>query len=217
MFVLSNAFTLTMTTLCWLSYDLCFSTFLLPSLGPPPMNGTNEQLSSAFIFEHVDRMSRGADASRRLPNKVQLIAMQPMPVPPLHSAPINGKLSDTSQINKEVVFFFSLNMKDNLLIWRGWFLWILLEHDGTDQTNATTLELGQKKLYWLQRWIITQRTVMCSCYFFFYFVRKSIKQSFGSKQYTKRIIYPINPLINICLFVRYRGIKDYFISVIQKT
>ncbi|XP_056243709.1 UPF0606 protein KIAA1549 isoform X2 [Seriola aureovittata] len=71
-------------------------------IGPPPMNGTNEHLSSASIFEHVDRMSRATDASRRLPNKVQLIAMQPMPVPPLHSPPINGKLSDTNQINKEI-------------------------------------------------------------------------------------------------------------------
>uniref|UniRef100_A0A673A0H5 Si:ch211-1e14.1 n=1 Tax=Sphaeramia orbicularis TaxID=375764 RepID=A0A673A0H5_9TELE len=70
--------------------------------GPPPMNGTNEQLSSASIFEHVDRMSRATDASRRLPNKVQLIAMQPMPVPPLHSPTSNGKLSDTNQINKEI-------------------------------------------------------------------------------------------------------------------
>ncbi|XP_050929480.1 LOW QUALITY PROTEIN: UPF0606 protein KIAA1549 [Lates calcarifer] len=70
--------------------------------GPPPMNGTNEHLSSASIFEHVDRMSRATDASRRLPNKVQLIAMQPMPVPPLHSPPINGKLSDTNQMNKEI-------------------------------------------------------------------------------------------------------------------
>uniref|UniRef100_A0A672G310 Si:ch211-1e14.1 n=1 Tax=Salarias fasciatus TaxID=181472 RepID=A0A672G310_SALFA len=70
--------------------------------GPPPANGTNEQLSSAAIFEHVDRMSRAADASRRLPNKVQLIAMQPMPVPPLHSPPVNGKLSDANQINKEI-------------------------------------------------------------------------------------------------------------------
>lgn len=69
------------------------------------MNGTNEHLSSASIFEHVDRMSRATDASRRIPNKVQLIAMQPMPVPPLHSPPINGKLSDTNQINKEVCFF----------------------------------------------------------------------------------------------------------------
>ncbi|KAM7002841.1 UPF0606 protein KIAA1549 [Tautogolabrus adspersus] len=70
--------------------------------GPPPMNGTNKQLSSASIFEHVDRMSRATEASRRLPNKVQLIAMQPMPVPPLHSPPINGKLTDTNQINKEI-------------------------------------------------------------------------------------------------------------------
>ncbi|KAK2841988.1 hypothetical protein Q5P01_012188 [Channa striata] len=70
--------------------------------GPPPINGTNEHLSSASIFEHVDRMSRSTDASRRLPNKVQLIAMQPMPVPPLHSPPINGKVPDTNQINKEI-------------------------------------------------------------------------------------------------------------------
>ncbi|KAM9376102.1 UPF0606 protein KIAA1549 [Pholidichthys leucotaenia] len=70
--------------------------------GPPPVIGTNEQLSSASIFEHVDRMSRATDASGRLPNRVQLIAMQPMPVPPLHSPPINGKLSDTSQMNKEI-------------------------------------------------------------------------------------------------------------------
>lgn len=70
------------------------------------MNGTGEQLSSASIFEHVDRMSRGADASKRLPNKVQLIAMQPMAVPPLHSATpaTNGKLSNANQINKEVEF-----------------------------------------------------------------------------------------------------------------
>lgn len=69
------------------------------------MNGAaNEQLSSASIFEHVDRMSRATDASRRLPNKVQLIAMQPMPVPPLHSQPVNGKPSDPNQMNKEVKF-----------------------------------------------------------------------------------------------------------------
>ncbi|XP_029289458.1 UPF0606 protein KIAA1549 isoform X2 [Cottoperca gobio] len=69
---------------------------------PPPMNGTNEQLSSASIFEHVDRMSRATDASRRLPNKIQLIAMQPMPIPPLQSPPFNGKLSDSNQITKEI-------------------------------------------------------------------------------------------------------------------
>lgn len=71
--------------------------------GPPPIGSTGEQLSSASIFEHVDRMSRAADATKRLPNKVQLIAMQPMAVPPLHSAP-NGKLSNSTQINKEVQF-----------------------------------------------------------------------------------------------------------------
>ncbi|XP_043981997.1 UPF0606 protein KIAA1549 isoform X1 [Gambusia affinis] len=72
-------------------------------IGPPPMNGAvNEQLSSASIFEHVDRMSRATDVSRRLPNKVQLIAMQPMPVPPLHSQPVNGKPSDSNQMNKEI-------------------------------------------------------------------------------------------------------------------
>ncbi|XP_017274546.1 UPF0606 protein KIAA1549 isoform X2 [Kryptolebias marmoratus] len=71
--------------------------------GPPPTNDSvNDQLSSAAIFEHVDRMSRATDASRRLPNKVQLIAMQPMPIPPLHSPPNNDKLSDTNQISKEI-------------------------------------------------------------------------------------------------------------------
>ncbi|KAG7521648.1 hypothetical protein JOB18_003626 [Solea senegalensis] len=71
-------------------------------IGPPPMNSAHEQLSSATIFDHVDRMTRATDASRRLPNKVQLIAMQPIPVPPLHSPPVNSKLSDTNQINKEI-------------------------------------------------------------------------------------------------------------------
>ncbi|XP_068170141.1 UPF0606 protein KIAA1549 [Antennarius striatus] len=67
---------------------------------PPPMNSANEPLSSASIFEHVDRMSRTTDPSRRLPNKIQLIAMQPMAVPPVHSPPV--KLSDNNQINKEI-------------------------------------------------------------------------------------------------------------------
>ncbi|KAF7656547.1 hypothetical protein LDENG_00039760 [Lucifuga dentata] len=71
-------------------------------IGPPPMNDTNGQLSSASIFEHVDRMSRATDASRRLPNKIQLIAMQPMPIPPLHSPAANAKLTDTNQINTEI-------------------------------------------------------------------------------------------------------------------
>ncbi|XP_072290749.1 UPF0606 protein KIAA1549 [Eucyclogobius newberryi] len=68
-------------------------------IGPPPLNGTSE-LSSASIFEHVDRMSRATDAGRR-PNKVQLIAMQPMSVPPLHSPTANGKATDPEQINQE--------------------------------------------------------------------------------------------------------------------
>ncbi|XP_045552970.1 UPF0606 protein KIAA1549 isoform X1 [Salmo salar] len=59
--------------------------------GPPPMNGHDEQLSSASIFEHVDRMSRSADDSRRLSNKIQLIAMQPMAFPARrHGATVNG-------------------------------------------------------------------------------------------------------------------------------
>ncbi|XP_036068470.1 UPF0606 protein KIAA1549 isoform X7 [Oryzias melastigma] len=66
---------------------------------PPPLNGApSEPLSSASIFEHVDRMSRAAEAGRRLPNKIQLIAMQPMTLPPLHSPPSHGKLADAEQI-----------------------------------------------------------------------------------------------------------------------
>lgn len=81
------------------------------------MNGTGEQLSSASIFEHVDRMSRGADASKRLPNKVQLIAMQPMAVPPLHSATAaaNGKLSNANQINKEVEFVLTFRINKDFM------------------------------------------------------------------------------------------------------
>lgn len=65
-------------------------------------------------------MARATDASRRLPNKIQLIAMQPMPVPPLHSPPISGKLSDTNQINKEVRSSGSIawQAQDNPLMWR---------------------------------------------------------------------------------------------------
>uniref|UniRef100_A0A3P9KLS9 Si:ch211-1e14.1 n=1 Tax=Oryzias latipes TaxID=8090 RepID=A0A3P9KLS9_ORYLA len=67
--------------------------------GPPPSNGAaNEQPSSAAIFEPVDRTSRAADAARRLPNKIQLIAMQPMAVPALHSPPSHGRLADAEQI-----------------------------------------------------------------------------------------------------------------------
>ncbi|XP_069618942.1 UPF0606 protein KIAA1549 homolog isoform X3 [Ranitomeya imitator] len=51
----------------------------IPALGSGP-----EQHSSASIFEHVDRMSRSSEASRRLPSKIQLIAMQPMAALPMH-------------------------------------------------------------------------------------------------------------------------------------
>ncbi|XP_041110303.1 UPF0606 protein KIAA1549-like isoform X2 [Polyodon spathula] len=66
--------------------------------GPPQSNGTEEQLSSASIFDHVDRISRSSEASKRLPNKIQLIAMQPMPAPPIH----NPVVTETSKINKEI-------------------------------------------------------------------------------------------------------------------
>lgn len=101
MLVPSSVFTVPMATLACILISVYL---LLPSLGPPPTNNTNEQLSSASIFEHVDRMSRSADANKRLPNKVQLIAMQPMPIPPPVRA--SGKLSDSSQINKEVEYSF---------------------------------------------------------------------------------------------------------------
>lgn len=112
-FVHSGVFTVPMATLACIMTSVYL---LLPSSGPPPTNSTNEQLSSASIFEHVDRMSRGADASKRLPNKVQLIAMQPMPVPPPVRA--SGKQSDSSQINKEVEFFFQ-NMNNSPLMLKG--------------------------------------------------------------------------------------------------
>ncbi|XP_077565229.1 UPF0606 protein KIAA1549-like [Stigmatopora nigra] len=70
--------------------------------GPHPPKGLNDQMSSASIFEHVDRMSRATDVSRRLPNKVQLIAMQPMTIPPLLSHNDCGKLSNTCKSNKEI-------------------------------------------------------------------------------------------------------------------
>ncbi|KAG5261468.1 hypothetical protein AALO_G00284570 [Alosa alosa] len=42
-------------------------------------SGADEQLSSSSIFDHVDRMSRGSsDGTRRISNKIQLIAMQPV-------------------------------------------------------------------------------------------------------------------------------------------
>ncbi|XP_051725710.1 UPF0606 protein KIAA1549 isoform X2 [Ctenopharyngodon idella] len=69
---------------------------------PPPMNGMDEPLSSASIFEHVDRMSRPTDGPKRLPNKIQLIAMQPMPALPLPSPTANDRAAENTKLNKEI-------------------------------------------------------------------------------------------------------------------
>ncbi|XP_028813359.1 UPF0606 protein KIAA1549 isoform X4 [Denticeps clupeoides] len=66
-----------------------------------PGNGPEEPLSSASIFEHVDRMSRTADGPKRFSNKIQLIAMQPMPAPPLHSPTLCDRAAE-NDINKEI-------------------------------------------------------------------------------------------------------------------
>lgn len=78
-------------------------------LGAQPGSGADEQLSSSSIFEHVDRLSRGSsDGTRRVSNKIQLIAMQPMPSPPPHphnqalSPSLTEKLCDGSKVNSEI-------------------------------------------------------------------------------------------------------------------
>ncbi|KAI7802456.1 UPF0606 protein KIAA1549 isoform X1 [Triplophysa rosa] len=71
--------------------------------GPPPMNNNmDEPLSSASIFEHVDRMSRATDGPKRPPNKIQLIAMQPMPALPLPSLAANDKAAENAKLSKEI-------------------------------------------------------------------------------------------------------------------
>uniref|UniRef100_A0A672NZF7 UPF0606 protein KIAA1549-like n=1 Tax=Sinocyclocheilus grahami TaxID=75366 RepID=A0A672NZF7_SINGR len=72
------------------------------TVGPPPMNGMDEPLSSASIFEHVDRMSRPTDGPKRPPNKIQLIAMQPMPALPLPSPTANDRAAENAKLNKEI-------------------------------------------------------------------------------------------------------------------
>ncbi|XP_054940784.1 UPF0606 protein KIAA1549 homolog isoform X1 [Physeter macrocephalus] len=62
----------------------------------------NEQHSSASIFEHVDRISRSSEASRRVPNKIQLIAMQPIPAPPVPHPILADRVAETNKINKEI-------------------------------------------------------------------------------------------------------------------
>ncbi|XP_066489589.1 UPF0606 protein KIAA1549 homolog [Tiliqua scincoides] len=71
-------------------------------VGPPQISNGMEQHSSASIFEHVDRMSRSSDVSRRIPSKIQLIAMQPIAAPPVQNQPISDRVAETNKINKEI-------------------------------------------------------------------------------------------------------------------
>ncbi|XP_016302864.1 UPF0606 protein KIAA1549-like [Sinocyclocheilus anshuiensis] len=78
-------------------------------LGAQPGSGVDEQLSSSSIFEHVDRLSRGSsDGTRRVSNKIQLIAMQPMPSSPSHphnqalSPNLTDKMPDGAKVNSEI-------------------------------------------------------------------------------------------------------------------
>lgn len=90
----------------------------LPSLpGAAPSSG-NEQHSSASIFEHVDRISRSSEASRRVPSKIQLIAMQPIPAPPAPHPILADRVAETNKINKEVFGFmekYSIKKKKQTL------------------------------------------------------------------------------------------------------
>ncbi|XP_070612401.1 UPF0606 protein KIAA1549 homolog isoform X2 [Erythrolamprus reginae] len=70
--------------------------------GPPQITNGTEQPSSASIFEHVDRMSRSSEISRRVPSKIQLIAMQPITVPPAQNQPLSDRVAETNKINKEI-------------------------------------------------------------------------------------------------------------------
>ncbi|XP_048869217.1 UPF0606 protein KIAA1549 [Brienomyrus brachyistius] len=73
-----------------------------PKNGAPTAGSLDEQLSSASIFEHVDRMSRSADGTRRVSNKIQLIAMQPMPVPAQQSPAVTARVPESATVNREV-------------------------------------------------------------------------------------------------------------------
>lgn len=79
--------------------------FLSFCAGAPLPSSGNEQHSSASIFEHVDRISRTSEASRRVPSKIQLIAMQPIPAPPVQHPVLADRVAETNKINKEVFGF----------------------------------------------------------------------------------------------------------------
>lgn len=68
----------------------------------PMLTGGTDQHSSASIFEHVDRMSRSSEASRRLPSKLQLIAMQPMAAPPMHGLSAAEREVEANKVNREI-------------------------------------------------------------------------------------------------------------------
>uniref|UniRef100_A0A6I8NEK7 KIAA1549 n=1 Tax=Ornithorhynchus anatinus TaxID=9258 RepID=A0A6I8NEK7_ORNAN len=76
------------------------STPLVP--GPLVSGGGNELPSSASLFEHVDRMPRAPEPARRLPGKIQLIAMQPIPAPPLADPALSDRVAETNKMNKEI-------------------------------------------------------------------------------------------------------------------
>nr|XP_023700918.1 UPF0606 protein KIAA1549-like [Paramormyrops kingsleyae] len=73
-----------------------------PKNGPSAGNGANDQQSSASIFEHVDRASRPSECTRRVANKIQLIAMQPMPAPAPNSPPVIERVLESTSINREI-------------------------------------------------------------------------------------------------------------------
>ncbi|XP_023568611.1 UPF0606 protein KIAA1549 homolog isoform X2 [Octodon degus] len=74
-----------------------------PQSGPRlPSSAGAEQHSSASIFEHVDRISRSSEASRQVPSKIQLIAMQPIPAPPVQHPILADRVAETNKINKEI-------------------------------------------------------------------------------------------------------------------
>ncbi|XP_073400134.1 UPF0606 protein KIAA1549 homolog isoform X3 [Dendrobates tinctorius] len=68
----------------------------------PALGSGAEQHSSASIFEHVDRMSRSSEASRRLPSKIQLIAMQPMAALPMHGQSTAEREVEANKVNREI-------------------------------------------------------------------------------------------------------------------
>uniref|UniRef100_A0A4W4E3X4 Uncharacterized protein n=1 Tax=Electrophorus electricus TaxID=8005 RepID=A0A4W4E3X4_ELEEL len=71
--------------------------------GPPTLIGADEQVSSASMFEHVDRISRSADVpSKRFSGNIQLIALQPMSALAVPRPPGPDHTVQSGKINKEI-------------------------------------------------------------------------------------------------------------------